>query len=80
MNRFHGPIKNKQQADALAAKLEKVGLSEADDAAKMLRRNWQSVAARPFMAAKMIALADSEPPSVEREGSVLHAIMKRKTS
>jgi len=76
MRKHFGPIQNKRQADALAAKLDKVGTLEADGAATMLRRNWHSVAARPMQAAKMVALADVRPLDATRDGSVAHRLLQ----
>ena len=78
MSKYYGPIKSKKAAEALASKLDKVGSPEADGAAKMLRNNWHYVAARPMVAAKMIAIQDDRAVSVDRPGSILNTIVNAK--
>lgn len=55
---YYGPIKTKARADALRKKLRAVGTQEANAAASLLTKNWQSVAARPDLAARIVALAE----------------------
>lgn len=57
MVKYNGPIKNKRDADKLRKTLEGSDDPQARDAAKMLKRNWQSIAARPSLGHKMLLLA-----------------------
>jgi hypothetical protein len=57
MTKYYGPIKTKAQARAISIKLRKVGTSEAVGAAALLDNNWHSVAARPELAARILALS-----------------------
>jgi len=75
MSNYFGIIKTKAQALALAKKLEKEnGSPRALDAAKMLRNNWHSIAARPAIQPDLIALANSTP--LYRKDSIVNKIIR----
>ena len=69
MIRYTGKIKTRKQAEALAARLERIpNDARARDAARYLRQNWQAVAARPMSQIAFFALADGHD---ERESDRL---------
>jgi len=74
METYYGTIKTKAQALTLAKKLEEEnGSQKALDAAKMLRNNWHSIAARPAIQPDLIALANSTP--LYRKDSIANKII-----
>ena len=84
MTKFNGLIKSKTYALSLAAKIEKTYSYNAGawkkelDAAKMLRNNWQYIAARPLLAAEVVAMANTEPLDASRPGFCMNKILNSK--
>ncbi len=77
MEKYFGPIKTKTQAHEIATELEKRTDQKSLDCAKMLRRDWESIASRPFIAAEVIALLNTKSLSVDRPKSVMAGILKK---
>jgi len=79
MIKYYGVLKTKRQAMDWARKLRKNGTDKHIACAKMLERNWHSIASRPALAIEVMAMVETDPICVEREGSILNTIMKRKS-
>jgi len=74
---YHGPINTRAKAMALAKKLrEENGSQKAIDAAKMLERNWHSIASRPAIQPEIIAMVNTTP--LYRKNSIVNRIINGK--
>ena len=71
---YHGTIKTKKQALAIAKDLrENNGTEKAVGAAKMLENNWHYIASRPMMQPEIIAMANTTP--LHRKGGIMDIII-----
>ena len=60
MTTYNGTLKTAAKARQWTAKLLANGTTDAKAAAALLERNWQSVAGRPELAARILALVNND--------------------
>jgi len=77
MKKYHGVLQTKGQALAWAKKLRKNGIDKHIGAAQILEKNWHYIATRPALAIQVMAMVESDPINIEREGSILNILVNK---
>ena len=72
MQKYSGMLKTAAQAKAWSKKLREDGGQEHKAAARMLDSNWHAIAARPAVAARMLALVNTT--SLGRKGGIMDVL------
>lgn len=74
---YHGPLKTAAQAARWARDIRAnhPGDGNAAGAARMLETSWQSVAARPELAIRIMALAEST--ALHRSGGIMDRLTRK---